>query len=196
MKGPEDAELSEGKDARGMQGSDEENEDTDSVESDDDDKNDSDLQLEDSSKCAGTSDSSNSNKLENIESFQIIADNTKSSDMSKDLNNESESEDELEDLGVSNREYKPFRNEESMDHVNTHLNTQSRQRNSDSMYSATSSIMPSDLVKEKVKRQMKSTKQKQQARRIRKSGEASLVTRKKRDTQNDIQQSMGAVWGL
>jgi RIO kinase 2 len=173
-----------------MPGSDEENEDTDSVDSDNDDRNDSDLQLEDRSECTGTSESSNSNKFENVENFQIIADNT------KDLNNESESEDELEDLSISNREYKPFRNEESMDHVNTHLNTQSRQRNSDSMYSATSSIMPPDLIKEKVKRQMKSTKQKQEARRIRKSGEASLATRKKRDTQNDIEQSMGAVWGL
>lgn len=196
LKGPEDAESSEGIDARDMPGSEDENEDTDSVESGDDDRTDSDLQLEDSSKCTGTSESCNSNKLQNDENFQIIADDIKSSDISKDLNNESESEDELEDLSVSNREYKPFRNEESMDHVNTHLNTQSRQRSSDSMYSATSSVMPPDLVKEKVKRQMKSTKQKQEARRIRKSGEASLVTRKKRDTQNDIQQSMGAVWGL
>lgn len=196
LKGPEDAESSEGIDARDMPGSEDENEDTDSVESGDDNRTDSDLQLEDSSKCTGTSEICNSNKLQNNENVQIIADDTKSSNISKDLNNESESEDELEDLSVSNREYKPFRNEESMDHVNTHLNTQSRQRNSDSMYSATSSVMTPDLVKEKVKRQMKSTKQKQEARRIRKSGEASLVTRKKRDTQNDIQQSMGAVWGL
>lgn len=106
----------------------------------------------------------------------------------------SENEDKLEDLSAMNRDYKPFRNEESMGHVNEHLMT--RQRSSDSMCSTASTVMDRDIVRQKIKRQMKSEKQRQQARRIRKSGEASAVTRKKRETQSDIKQSMGAVWGL
>jgi hypothetical protein len=89
-----------------------------------------------------TSGSSNSNKLENVENFQIIADNTKSSDMSKDLNNESESEDELEDLSVSNREYKPFRNEESMSSLS--LSTESVSSFSSSLPGMPVASFPSD----------------------------------------------------
>lgn len=160
---------------------------TDSEESGNDDKQD--IELTDRKECQ----ISPNDKPETVSEFIIIAENNEIT-KDRDFNEQSDSEEELEDLSQSNREYKPFRNEESMEHVNTHLNT--RQRNSDSMCSSKSSVMSHELVREKVKRQMKSSKQKQQARRIRKSGEASLVTRQKRDTQNDIKQSMGAVWGL
>ncbi|XP_033749547.1 serine/threonine-protein kinase RIO2-like isoform X2 [Pecten maximus] len=107
------------------------------------------------------------------------------------LSDEELSEDELlEDLSGFNRAYKPFRNEESMEKTNTHL---TRQHSSLSMSSSASSLDP-QLVKEKMKRQLKQKHEKLHARRIRKKGEASIVTRSKRDTKHDIKDSLSAQW--
>ena len=190
LKGPEDEGSLEGVDTEELPCGD--NENHDSEDSDDDPQIQSDLHLSKDTDGVAKLPSSSLGKSEDVQNFEVISDSIASRE--EHLSQDSESGDDLEDLSLANREYKPFRNEESMEHVNTHLH--SRQRTSDSMCSNMSSVMSPDLVKEKVKRQMKSAKQKQQARRIRKSGEASLVTRKKRETQNDIKQSMGAVWGM
>lgn len=108
---------------------------------------------------------------------------------------ESESNDELDEIGELNRGLRPFRNEESLTHVNKHIQ-KGRQRSSDSMMStctSTSSIDPS-VIREKVKRQQKRKDEKLKARRIRKSGEASIVTKSRRDKQLDIKQSLGPDW--
>ena len=108
---------------------------------------------------------------------------------------DSDNEDVVEDLSSVNREFKPFRNEESLTHKNLHLHEQSaRYRTESTSTTASSSTIDPNVVREKVRRQMKKKADIQMARRIRKSGESSLMTRKKRETQNDIKQSMSADW--
>ena len=93
--------------------------------------------------------------------------------------------DELVNISESNKEFRPFRNEESLTHVNTHL-----QRDSDSTSQAsTQSTMDPRVIREKVKRQQKKKQEVLKARRIRKSGEAALQTKLRRDTNQDIKQS-------
>ena len=110
---------------------------------------------------------------------------------------ESDSEDELPelvDLSTQNKEYRPFRSEESKTHVNSHLENV-RQRSSDSFSSSTtqSSIDP-HVIKMKLKRQQKKTQQKQLARRLRKSGEAAIITKSRREHSDNIKQSLSDVW--
>ena len=110
---------------------------------------------------------------------------------------ESDSEDELPelvDLSTQNKEYRPFRSEESKTHVNSHLENV-RQRSSDSFSSSTtqSSIDP-NVIKMKLKRQQKKTQQKQLARRLRKSGEAAIITKSRREHSDNIKQSLSDVW--
>lgn len=108
--------------------------------------------------------------------------------------NESTDSSDEEDLRGKNRSFRPFRNEESIQHVNTHL-VKGRARTSDSICSTstTSSIAP-EVIRAKVKKQQKKQQDRLKARRIRKSGEASLQTKQKRDTQLDIRQSTSAFW--
>lgn len=106
----------------------------------------------------------------------------------------SDSEGEMCDISGQNRSYRPFRNEASVQHVNTHV-LKARARNSNSVSSnfSTSSIAP-DVIREKVKRQRKKLADQLQARRIRKSGEASLQTKLRRDVEMDIRQSTSEEW--
>ncbi|XP_060569241.1 serine/threonine-protein kinase RIO2-like [Ruditapes philippinarum] len=101
---------------------------------------------------------------------------------------------EMYNISAQNKEYRPFRNEESRAHINSHMHI-GRSRNSDSMCSTStvSSIAP-EVIRAKVKKQQKKQQQILKARRIRKSGEASLQTRQRRDTQLDIKQSTSDVW--
>ena len=100
---------------------------------------------------------------------------------------EDENIDELVNISESNREFRPFRNEESLTHVNTHLQ---RTRNSDSVSRAsTQSTIDPRVIREKVKKQQKKKQEVLKARRIRKSGEAALQTKLRRDTSQDIKHS-------
>ncbi|KAK3097885.1 hypothetical protein FSP39_014153 [Pinctada imbricata] len=104
-------------------------------------------------------------------------------------------EEEIEDLSNINREFKPFRNEESMAHTNLHLMEVShRVRTESSSTTTTTSTIDPAVIRQKVKRQMKKKADIQMARRIRKSGEASLMTKRKRETHNDIKQSLSSDW--
>ncbi|KAK3610256.1 hypothetical protein CHS0354_022317 [Potamilus streckersoni] len=109
-----------------------------------------------------------------------------------------ESDDDIENLQATNKEFQPFRNQESHAHVNQHLLRAERTRASDSMTSfsgrSTVSTMDPQLVKEKLKRQMKKKHEKLYARRVRKSGEAALQTKAKRENLAEIKQSMSAFW--
>lgn len=104
--------------------------------------------------------------------------------------------DGLGELG--NKEFQPFRDEAQRDHINAHVMrelTGSRTRSSDSSCStATVRTVDPDLIKAKVKRQLKGQQQKQQARRIRKSGEAALTTKHRRENADNIKQSVSAEW--
>ncbi|XP_060072112.1 serine/threonine-protein kinase RIO2-like [Ylistrum balloti] len=122
---------------------------------------------------------------------ELLSDSEVNDRLSDEVLSEEENE-ALEDLSHSNRAYKPFRNEESMEHTNFHLSN-TRQRSSLSMSSNTSTMDP-QIVKEKMKRQLKQKHEKLQARRIRKKGEAAIVTRSKRNTKHDIKDSLSAQW--
>ncbi|KAH3836915.1 uncharacterized protein LOC127880293 [Dreissena polymorpha] len=107
----------------------------------------------------------------------------------------SDSEGEMCDISGQNKSYRPFRSESSVQHVNTHV-LKARARNSDSVSTSnfsTSSIAP-EVIRAKVKRQRKRLADQLQARRIRKSGEASLQTKLRRDVELDIRQSTSAEW--
>jgi len=125
-----------------------------------------------------------------INTLSTVVEHTRSDD------NQSEDSDAPEDLSHQNRSMRPFRNEESLQHVNAHI-LKSRVRSSDSTSTSastyTSSMDPS-LVKSKVKRQMKKEKQKQFARRVRKSGEAAVFTKKRRDNMDTIKTSLSPDW--
>ncbi|XP_046373574.1 serine/threonine-protein kinase RIO2-like isoform X2 [Haliotis rufescens] len=98
-------------------------------------------------------------------------------------------EEDVEDLREANRSYRPFRTEDSMAHTNLHL-TQPHQ---DNVSVASSTIHP-DLIKRKVKGQIMREKMKQNARRIRKSGESAIITKLRRENQDDVKQSLSAEW--
>lgn len=101
-------------------------------------------------------------------------------------------EEDLEDLRDQNRTLRPFRNEESLTHTNLH-----RRKHLDSTsvsVASTTSSMDPRLVKEKVKQQMKKKAAVKEARRIRKSGESAIITKKQRDISQDIKQSVDAGW--
>ena len=109
-------------------------------------------------------------------------------------NDDSDNCPELEDLSLQNKEYRPFRDEASQLHINEHLlkGETSRSRHSDSVSSASS--MDPALIKRKVKSQAKKREARQFARRVRKSGEAAVVTKARRDNWDNIKQSTGPDW--
>ncbi|KAL5004195.1 hypothetical protein ScPMuIL_017651 [Solemya velum] len=102
-------------------------------------------------------------------------------------NSKSDSDEDVEDLTTQNRMYKPFRNEESMQHTNFHLLGNVRSRNSDSLsMMSTSSVMDPSMVKHKLKSQQKKRQEKQFSKRVRKSGEAAIQTKIKRENLSEI----------
>lgn len=122
----------------------------------------------------------------------------------EDLDNACGAEDELddevdldEDLSCRNKQFRPFRNEHSLEHVNSHIENSrgTRPRSSDSVSStvSTCSVNP-ELVKARVRRQMKQTQKQQEARRIRKRGEAGVVTKLRRDNRDNIKASLSPDW--
>uniref|UniRef100_A0A2C9JZP9 non-specific serine/threonine protein kinase n=1 Tax=Biomphalaria glabrata TaxID=6526 RepID=A0A2C9JZP9_BIOGL len=111
----------------------------------------------------------------------------------KDLEKLEQNEDEdLINLRLSNLNIRPFRNEDSQHHVNEcHKKKESGSVATHSI--ACSSIAP-EIARSRIRSQAKRKQQAQLARRVRKSGEASLFTQLRRDTQDDIKQSLDAVW--
>jgi len=103
-----------------------------------------------------------------------------------------ENDDILEDLSRANRELRPFRTEESQKHINAHI-AQADRRSNATPSIACSSIAP-EVARGKIRRQAKQKAQAQQARRVRKSGEASIATAARRENQDEVKQSLDAVW--
>ncbi|KAL4227284.1 Serine/threonine-protein kinase RIO2 [Mactra antiquata] len=135
-------------------------------------------------------DKSEEEKVNNFENNENDKDNVENS--ANDRDNEIEDEfNEMCDISGQNREYRPFRNEDSWAHVNAHL----RNRSSNSMCSAstTSTIAP-EVIRAKVKKQNKKQQEIVNARRIRKRGEASLQTKMRRENRLDIQESSYSDW--
>ncbi|XP_040897305.1 serine/threonine-protein kinase RIO2 [Toxotes jaculatrix] len=117
----------------------------------------------------------------------------------KDLEEElKEAEDEcpeLADLSASNKEFKPFRDSDSLLHMAEH-----RRRRTDSEATMGStgscSTIPPEVVRQKVRRQLTKQQKAAQRRRLQK-GEANLVTKSRRENQNNIKSSMesASFWG-
>ncbi|XP_028270141.1 serine/threonine-protein kinase RIO2 [Parambassis ranga] len=102
---------------------------------------------------------------------------------------------ELTDLSASNKEFKPFRDSDSLLHITEH-----RRRRTDSEGTAGSigscSTIPPEVVRQKMRRQLNKQQKAAQRRRLQK-GEANLVTKSRRDNQNNIKASMegASFWG-
>ncbi|KAG8456353.1 hypothetical protein GDO86_002218 [Hymenochirus boettgeri] len=101
---------------------------------------------------------------------------------------------ELVSLSDANKDFKPFRDEDSLVHINEH------RRRTTSMTSectvGSCSTIPPEIVKQKVKRQL--TKQQKSSIRHRlQKGEASVCTKQRRDNMYNIKCSMDAAsfWG-
>ncbi|KAM3845734.1 serine/threonine-protein kinase RIO2 isoform 2-T2 [Vipera latastei] len=93
----------------------------------------------------------------------------------------------LVDLSTLNREFRPFRDEESLFHVNQH---RTRTTSMTSVRSTTSqSTIPPELVKQKVKRQL-NKQQKAAFRRRLQKGEANVYTKQRRENMYNIKSSL------
>ncbi|XP_040010120.1 serine/threonine-protein kinase RIO2 [Xiphias gladius] len=114
----------------------------------------------------------------------------------KDLEEElKEVEDECPDLSASNKEFKPFRDSDSLLHMAEH-----RRRRVDSEATMGSigscSTIPPEVVRQTVRRQLTKQQKAAQRRRLQK-GEANLVTKSRRENQNNIKSSLESAyfWG-
>ncbi|XP_007430126.1 serine/threonine-protein kinase RIO2 [Python bivittatus] len=93
----------------------------------------------------------------------------------------------LVDLSTLNREFRPFRDEESLFHVNQH---RTRTTSVTSIQSTAShSTIPPELVKQKVKRQL-NKQQKAAFRRRLQKGEANIYTKQRREHMYNIKSSL------
>uniref|UniRef100_A0A8D0BMF2 Serine/threonine-protein kinase RIO2 n=1 Tax=Salvator merianae TaxID=96440 RepID=A0A8D0BMF2_SALMN len=101
---------------------------------------------------------------------------------------------DLVDLSASNKEFRPFRNKETLFHINEH---RTRTASVTSVGSAGShSTIPPELVKQKIKRQL--TKQQKAAlRRRMQKGEANVYTKQRREHMHNIKSSLdtASFWG-
>lgn len=121
-------------------------------------------------------------------SGQLLEDEThKASSRLAEEGLDNDSEEDMAELSMSNKQQRPFRDTE---HVNSHLAAQ----RTHSSCSTSSSSMSADLVKAKVRRKLQSKAKQQGARRIRRAGEAGVVTKSRREDRDNIKQSMDAAW--
>ncbi|XP_041643592.1 serine/threonine-protein kinase RIO2 [Cheilinus undulatus] len=116
-------------------------------------------------------------------------------DREEELNEEEDECPELADLSTCNKEFKPFRDSDSLLHITEHT-----RRRTDSEATAGSigscSTIPPEVVRQKVRRQLTKQQKAAQRRRLQK-GEANLVTKSRRENQNNIKSSMesASFWG-
>ncbi|XP_033978327.1 serine/threonine-protein kinase RIO2 isoform X1 [Trematomus bernacchii] len=125
-----------------------------------------------------------------------VGDEEPGKDLEKEL---SEAEDEcaeLGDLSAANKDFKPFRDSDSLLQMAEHM----RRRRTDSEGTMGSmgscSTIPLEVVRQKVRRQLSKQQKAAQRRRLQK-GEANLVTSVKRDNDSNIKSSMesDSFWG-
>ncbi|KAM9329959.1 serine/threonine-protein kinase RIO2 [Gastrophryne carolinensis] len=101
---------------------------------------------------------------------------------------------DLVDLSGANKEFRPFRDEDTLQHINTH---RTRTTSLTSMGTVGScSTIPPELVKQKIKRQL-TKQQKSSIRRRLQKGEANVCTKQRRDNMYNIKWSVDAAsfWG-
>ncbi|XP_061624087.1 serine/threonine-protein kinase RIO2 [Phyllopteryx taeniolatus] len=102
---------------------------------------------------------------------------------------------ELSDLSASNKEFKPFRDSESLLQMAEHRR---RRTDSDVTMGSTGSCstIPPDVVRQKVRRQLTKQQKSAQRRRLQK-GEANLVTKSRRENEYNVRSSLESAtfWG-
>ncbi|XP_070689744.1 serine/threonine-protein kinase RIO2 [Pempheris klunzingeri] len=123
-----------------------------------------------------------------------LSDNDTGKDMQEELD---EVEDEcpaLADLSTSNKEFKPFRDSDSLLHMAEHRRRTDSEATMGSIGSC--STIPPEVVRQKVRRQLTKQQKAAQRRRLQK-GEANLVTKSRRENQSNIKSSMesASFWG-
>ncbi|XP_040198578.1 serine/threonine-protein kinase RIO2 [Rana temporaria] len=116
---------------------------------------------------------------------------------SQDGDEEDEHGDECPDLVVlsgANKEYRPFRDEDSLQHINAHR-TRTTSLTSVGTTGSCSTIPP-ELVKQKVKKQL-TKQQKASIRRRLQKGEANVCTKQRRENMFNIKSSVDSdsFWG-
>ncbi|XP_053182012.1 serine/threonine-protein kinase RIO2 [Scomber japonicus] len=109
--------------------------------------------------------------------------------------NEAEDEcPELADISASNKEFKPFRDSDSLFHIAEHRRRTDSEATMGSIGSC--STIPPEVVRQKVRKQLTKQQKAAQRRRLQK-GEANLVTKSRRENQVNIKSSMesASFWG-
>uniref|UniRef100_W5K4B7 Serine/threonine-protein kinase RIO2 n=1 Tax=Astyanax mexicanus TaxID=7994 RepID=W5K4B7_ASTMX len=124
-----------------------------------------------------------------------VTDSPKHLQSEEELENQDEDEcPDLVDLSACNKEFKPFRDEDSMLHINEHRRRTSSETSIGSV--ASCSTIPPEVIRQKVRRQLTKQQKAAQRRRLQK-GEANLVTKERRENLNNIKGSLEAAqfWG-
>ncbi|XP_075037413.1 serine/threonine-protein kinase RIO2 [Mixophyes fleayi] len=145
------------------------------------------------------------NKGKHITETSVTADDasgrlvneTENSDEDVESDEQEDYEDEcpdLVDLSGANKEYRPFRDEDSLLHVSEHRTRTTSVTSVGTVGSC--STIPPELVKQKVKRQL-TKQQKSSIRRRLQKGEANVCTKQRRDNMYNIKWSVDAAsfWG-
>ncbi|KAL6114293.1 riok2 [Pungitius sinensis] len=116
-------------------------------------------------------------------------------DLKEELNEAEDECPELEDLSTSNKEFKPFRDSDSLLHMAEHRRMRTDSEGTVGSVGSCSTIPPA-VVREKVRRQLTKQQKAAQRRRLQK-GEANLVTKSRRENQSNIKSSMddASFWG-
>ncbi|XP_033474786.2 serine/threonine-protein kinase RIO2 [Epinephelus lanceolatus] len=116
-------------------------------------------------------------------------------DLEEELNEAEDECPELADLSTSNKDFKPFRDSDSLLHVAEHRRTRTDSEGTMGSIGSCSTIPP-EIVRQKVRRQLTKQQKAAQRRRLQK-GEANLVTKSRRENQSNIKSSLegASFWG-
>ncbi|XP_074526430.1 serine/threonine-protein kinase RIO2 [Halichoeres trimaculatus] len=116
-------------------------------------------------------------------------------DKEEELNEADDECPELSDLSAANKEFKPFRDSDSLLHMAEHIR---RRTDSEATMGSVGSCstIPPEIVRQKVRRQLTQQQKAAQRRRLQK-GEANLITKSRRENQNNIKSSLesASFWG-
>ncbi|XP_066568109.1 serine/threonine-protein kinase RIO2 [Amia ocellicauda] len=134
------------------------------------------------------------NVIQEDGSLETARDSTDTADPESDEEEQAEECPDLVDLSAANKKYQPFRDEDSMLHIDAHRQRTTSTTSVGTMGSC-STIAP-ELVKQKVKQQLSKQQKAAQRRRLQR-GEASMYTKERRENMLNIKSSLDAssFWG-
>ncbi|KAL6465646.1 hypothetical protein MHYP_G00257790 [Metynnis hypsauchen] len=123
----------------------------------------------------------------------VVAGNPRDLESDEELENDDECPD-LVDLSACNKEFRPFRDQDSLLHVNEHRQRTTSETSIGSV--ASCSTIPPAVIRQKVRRQLTKQQKAAQRRRLQK-GEANLVTKERRENLSNIKSSLESAqfWG-